>query len=55
LYVSGISLNGKTWDKNYITHEDLLKGGTLGFTMTNQPDKTRRTSKESWPYSMSRE
>jgi predicted alpha-1,2-mannosidase len=55
LYVSGISLNGKTWDKNYITHEDLLKGGTLGFTMTNQPDKTRGTGKESWPYSMSKE
>jgi predicted alpha-1,2-mannosidase len=55
LYVSGISLNGKTWDKNYITHEDLLKGGTLGFTMTSQPDKTRGTGKESWPYSMSRE
>jgi predicted alpha-1,2-mannosidase len=55
LYVSGISLNGKPWDKNYITHEDLLKGGKLGFTMTNQPDKTRGTGKESWPYSMSRE
>lgn len=55
IYVSGISLNGKTWDKNYITHEDLLKGGTLGFTMVNQPEKTRGTTKESWPYSMSRE
>jgi predicted alpha-1,2-mannosidase len=54
LYVSGISLNGKPWDKNYITHEDLLKGGTLGFTMTSQPDKTRGTGKESWPYSMSK-
>jgi predicted alpha-1,2-mannosidase len=55
LYVSGISLNGKPWDKNYITHEELLKGGNLGFTMTGQPDKTRGTVKESWPYSMSKE
>ena len=55
LYVSGISLNGKPWDKNYITHEDLLKGGTLGFKMTSQPDKTRGTGKESWPYSMKNE
>ena len=55
IYVSGISLNGKTWDKNYITHEDLLKGGNIGFTMVNQPEKTRGTTKESWPYSMSRE
>jgi predicted alpha-1,2-mannosidase len=55
LYVSGISLNGKSWDKNYITHEELLKGGKLGFTMSSQPDKTRGTTKESWPYSMSKE
>jgi predicted alpha-1,2-mannosidase len=54
LYVSGISLNGKPWDKNYITHEALLQGGNLSFTMANQPDKTRGTGKESWPYSMSK-
>ena len=53
LYVSGISLNGKTWDKNYITHDTLLQGGILSFTMANQPEKTRGTTKESWPYSMS--
>jgi len=53
-YVSGINLNGKTWDKNYITHEELLKGGKLGFTMSSQPDKTRGTTRESWPYSMSK-
>ena len=53
-YISGIGLNGKPWDKNYITHDDLLKGGTLGFAMTRQPDKTRGTGKESWPYSMSK-
>jgi predicted alpha-1,2-mannosidase len=55
LYVSGISLNGKPWDKNYITHEDLLKGGTLDFSMSSQPEKNRGTGKESWPYSMQNE
>ena len=55
LYVDKILLNGKTWDKNYITHEELLKGGNLSFSMTSQPDKKRGTSKESFPYSMSRE
>ena len=54
-YVSGINLNGKSWDKNYITHKELLKGGKLDFTMSSQPDKTRGTTKESWPYSMSKE
>jgi predicted alpha-1,2-mannosidase len=53
-YVSDISLNGNPWDKNYITHEALLQGGNLSFTMANQHDKTRGTDKESWPYSMSK-
>jgi putative alpha-1,2-mannosidase len=54
IYVSAIQLNGKTWDKNYITHEAILKGGNLSFTMSNQPDKSQGTTKESWPFSMSK-
>jgi predicted alpha-1,2-mannosidase len=52
LFVKNIQLNGKEWDKNYITHETLLKGGELNFNMTNTPNKTRGTKKESYPYSM---
>jgi len=32
-YVESITLNGEPYIKNYITHEDILKGGTLVFKM----------------------
>ena len=32
-YVESITLNGEPYTKNYITHEDILKGGTLVFKM----------------------
>jgi predicted alpha-1,2-mannosidase len=54
LFVDEINLNGKEYNKNYVTHEDLLKGGELVFTMHNKPNKSRGTSKENWPYSMSK-
>ena len=34
-YVESIILNGEPYTKNYITHEDIVKGGTLVFKMKN--------------------
>lgn len=51
-YVENLRLNGKEWNKNYLEHETLLKGGTLDFTMSAAPNLKRGTSKESFPYSM---
>ena len=34
-YVESITLNGEAYTKNYITHEDIMKGGTLVFKMKN--------------------
>ena len=34
-YVESITLNGKPYTEYYITHEDILKGGTLVFKMKN--------------------
>ncbi|MGB1102074.1 MAG: GH92 family glycosyl hydrolase [Crocinitomicaceae bacterium] len=33
-YVKSISLNGEKVDRNYITHEEIMKGGELEFIMT---------------------
>lgn len=33
LYVGGVTLNGQPYTKNYITHEDIMRGGTLIFEM----------------------
>ena len=34
-YVESITLNGEPYTKNYIAHEDIMKGGTLVFKMKN--------------------
>ena len=51
-YVKAIKLNGQTYTKNYITHEDLLNGGTLEFTMSDKPNKRRGTAQSDKPYSL---
>jgi predicted alpha-1,2-mannosidase len=36
-YVQSISLNGRGYDKSYITYTDIMNGGSLIFTMTDKP------------------
>jgi predicted alpha-1,2-mannosidase len=36
-YVQSISLNGKLYTENYITHADIVKGGKLVFVMGDKP------------------
>ena len=55
VYVKDISLNGRRLGRNYIRHEELLKGGVLVFRMSDKPEKTRGTEERAFPYSMSRE
>ncbi len=51
-YVKSVKLNGKPYDKLYLTHGDLLKGGTLEFEMASKPAKNRGLSESSKPYSL---
>ncbi|MCU0461053.1 MAG: GH92 family glycosyl hydrolase [Bacteroidales bacterium] len=55
VYVEKVKLFGKELEKNYITHDEIMKGGQLLFKMTSEPDKSRGTKEEAFPYSMSRE
>ncbi len=34
-YISAVYLNGKPYDKDYITYDDIMAGGLLEFEMTN--------------------
>lgn len=54
-YVDAMKLNGKAYDKNFLTHEDLMKGAKISYTMAAEPNTTRGTSDESAPYSFSKE
>ena len=40
IYVQSARLNGKTYDKSYIMFDDIKAGGTLEFTMGDQPSAT---------------
>ena len=55
IYIQSIKLNGKPLKKNFVSHSDLLNGGTLIFNMGPEPQTDRGTEPESYPYSMSRE
>ena len=38
-YIKEVTFNGKALDRTYITHEEIMSGGTLQFTMSSDPDK----------------
>jgi len=39
IYIQSVSLNGEAYSKSFITHKDILKGGTLIFEMGPKPNK----------------
>jgi len=53
IYVREIRLNGKEVKKNFITHKEIQKGGTLIFSMDSEPNFKKGTGKDSFPFSMS--
>jgi putative alpha-1,2-mannosidase len=53
IYVDALQFNGKTHTKNWLNHFDLMKGGTLSFIMRPTPNKSRGTTKDAYPYSLS--
>lgn len=55
IYIESLLRNGNEYSKNYLKHDDLLKGGTLEFKMSAKPNKERGTKQEDLPYSFSNE
>lgn len=54
-YVADMSVNGNKHSKNYLTHEELMKGARIDFKMSATPVKNRGTNKADFPYSFSNE
>jgi predicted alpha-1,2-mannosidase len=54
-YINSATINGKAYTKNYLMHEDLLKGGVIDFNMSSKPNKQRNIGSDSYPYSLSSE
>ncbi|MBC9931470.1 glycoside hydrolase family 92 protein [Chitinophaga qingshengii] len=38
IYIQSMTLNGKPYTKSFITHQDLVKGGTMVVTMGSKPN-----------------
>ena len=54
-YVGELWRNGVAYDRNYLTHDDLLSGLKLDFKMSEKPNMERGTEAEDAPYSLSDE
>jgi predicted alpha-1,2-mannosidase len=49
VYIQSVKLNGKTYEKTYITQNDLAKGGKLVFIMGKKPNYKWGTQKNAVP------
>ena len=52
-YIGSVILNGRMLKLSYITHQEIMAGGTLRFIMRDTPNKLWATEPSSRPYSMS--
>jgi len=52
-YIGSMKFNNRDYQKNWISHSELLKGATLDFNMTAQPNKKRGITEADFPYSLS--
>ena len=52
-YVKDMKVNGKAFTRNYLTHDQLLKGANIQYQMSPTPNKQRGTTEKDIPYSLS--
>ena len=48
-YIQSATLNGKSLEKSWISHKDILNGGTLEFVMGAQPNTLLWVNPEAYP------
>ena len=53
IYVKSLTINGKAYDKNWLSHKSLVEGEIINFDMSAQPNKQRGIKDEDFPYSLS--
>ena len=51
IYIQSATLNGEKYNKSFIKHGDIVKGGKLVFEMGSKPDKYWGSDKSERPYS----
>ena len=54
-YIGTMTVNGEPYNRNYLEHADLLKGGTIVYQMQPAPNRQRGTATDAAPYSLTKE
>ena len=52
-YIKEMKVNGKSQTRNFLTHDQLIKGANIQFQMSPVPNKQRGTTEIDVPYSLS--
>ena len=53
-YIKSMTIDGKPYTRNYLDHEQLMKGCRIHYIMSDKPNYSRGTGKGDLPYSFSR-
>ena len=54
-YINTLKVNGRTYSRNYLKHEDLVKGVKIDADMSAAPNVKRGVTSDDLPYSLSNE
>ncbi len=54
-YVAAMRVNGKKYDKNYLTHGQITDGAVIDYEMSGVPNTRRGVGEDAAPYSFSKE
>ncbi len=54
VYIEAAQLNGEALDRNWISYDEITRGGKLSFKMSAEPNKKRGTTKDAAPFSLSK-
>ena len=53
-YIKSMTIDGKPYTRNYLDHDQLMKGCRIHYIMSDKPNYSRGTGKGDLPYSFSR-
>jgi len=51
-YIRSVTLNGRPLSRSYLLHEEIMRGGTLAFMMSDRPDTGRAAPSPSRPFTL---
>ena len=54
VYINSATLNGQPFERNYLTYDEIIRGGRLVLCMSSEPNLQRAISKQAAPFSISK-